>query len=225
MNESSVSPGWALVAIFFLWGLAGALDQPLIDEEPAEALPVERAKPVAPAVRLPCHVEPDESRAPWPPSRLPLANQPTSGESPMSAPQQSIGRIVTPYGNAAILVGRYPAGGAIAIATANRVLMLENAIYSVISPEAGASILWRDAAKAQDAANNMKITAADLLGFGVIDGVIPEPAGGAHRHPEEVMAEARRAIGRFLSDFAGKTRLELREHRREKFLAIGGNLG
>lgn len=127
--------------------------------------------------------------------------------------------------NLALIIGEGGSGGAIAIATANRVLMLENAVYSVISPEAGASILWRDAARAQDAANNMKITAADLLGFGIVDEVIAEPAGGAHRHPEQVVERTGRAIGQFLSDFAGKTRLELREHRREKFLAIGSNLG
>ncbi len=126
--------------------------------------------------------------------------------------------------NLAVIIGEGGSGGAIAIATANRVLMLENAIYSVISPEAGASILWRDAAKAQDAANNMKITANDLLGFGIIDGIIPEPPGGAHRHPEVVMNETRKVISQFLADFDGRSRLELREHRREKFLAIGSNL-
>jgi acetyl-CoA carboxylase carboxyl transferase subunit alpha len=123
--------------------------------------------------------------------------------------------------NLAIIIGEGGSGGAIAIATASRVLMLEHAIYSVISPEGGASILWRDAAKAQDAATNMKITSSDLLGFGVIDGVVPEPPGGAHRHAEEVMASTRDAVASFLSDFAGKSRLEVREHRREKFLAIG----
>jgi acetyl-CoA carboxylase carboxyl transferase subunit alpha len=126
--------------------------------------------------------------------------------------------------NIAVIIGEGGSGGAIAIATSNRVLMLENAVYSVISPEAGASILWRDAAKAQDAANNMKITANDLLNFGIIDGIIPEPPGGAHRHHEAVMASTRGAIAQFLSDFDGRTRLELREHRREKFLAIGSNL-
>lgn len=126
--------------------------------------------------------------------------------------------------NLAIIIGEGGSGGAIAIATANRVLMLENAIYSAISPEAGASILWRDAAKAQDAANNMKIVANDLMGFGIIDGIIPEPPGGAHRHPDQVLASTRDAIGKFLVDFDGRTRLELREHRREKFLAIGTNL-
>ena len=69
MNESSISPGWALVAIFLFWGLAGALDQPLIDEEPAQSLPVERAKPVAPPVRLLCHADQGEPRAPWQPSQ------------------------------------------------------------------------------------------------------------------------------------------------------------
>lgn len=126
--------------------------------------------------------------------------------------------------NIAIVIGEGGSGGAIAIAVANRVLMLEHAIYSVISPEGGASILWRDAAKAQDAATNMKITSADLLGFGVIDGVIPEPTGGAHRHPETVMASTRDAIANFLADFAGKGRLEIREQRREKFMAIGTTL-
>ena len=126
--------------------------------------------------------------------------------------------------NLAVIIGEGGSGGAIAIATANRVLMLENAIYSVISPEAGASILWRDAAKAQDAANNMKITANDLVGFGIVDGIIHEPPGGAHRHPEFVMEETRKAISQFLADFEGKSRLELREHRREKFLAIGTGL-
>jgi acetyl-CoA carboxylase carboxyl transferase subunit alpha len=126
--------------------------------------------------------------------------------------------------NLAIIIGEGGSGGAIAIATANRVLMLENAIYSAISPEAGASILWRDAAKAQDAANNMKIVANDLMGFGVIDGIIPEPAGGAHRHATQVLAATRDAIAKFLADFDGRGRLEVREHRREKFLAIGNSL-
>ena len=126
--------------------------------------------------------------------------------------------------NIAIVIGEGGSGGAIAIAVANRVLMLENAIYSVISPEAGASILFRDAAKAQDMATAQKITAQDLLGFGVIDGIIPEPAGGAHRHHEAIMDSTRGAIAAFLGDFAGRGRLETREHRREKFLAIGSAL-
>ena len=126
--------------------------------------------------------------------------------------------------NLAIIIGEGGSGGAIAIATANRVLMLEHAIYSVISPEAGASILFRDAAKAQDMATAQKITATDLLGFGVIDGIIPEPSGGAHRQAQFVFDGTRNAIATFLADFAGKSRLETREHRREKFLAIGTTL-
>ncbi|WP_374624943.1 acetyl-CoA carboxylase carboxyltransferase subunit alpha [Devosia sp.] len=127
--------------------------------------------------------------------------------------------------NLAVIIGEGGSGGAIAIATANRVLMLENAIYAVISPEGAASILWRDAAKALDAANAMKITAADLLSLGIIDGIIAEPAGGAHRHHAEVMAATSRGIEQFLADFVGnRSRLEIREHRRDKFLAIGSNL-
>jgi acetyl-CoA carboxylase carboxyl transferase subunit alpha len=126
--------------------------------------------------------------------------------------------------NLAIIIGEGGSGGAIAIATANRVLMLENSIYSVISPEAGASILFRDAGRAQDMATAQKITAQDLLGFGVIDAIIPEPTGGAHRHHPTVMDSTRAAISTFLKDFSSKSRLETREHRREKFLAIGTNL-
>ena len=127
--------------------------------------------------------------------------------------------------NLAIIIGEGGSGGAIAIATANRVLMLENAVYSVISPEAGAAILWKDAARAQETANSMKITANDLLGFGVIDGIIPEPAGGAHRHPQAVMNATTEAINHFLRDFPGtRGKLEVREQRREKFMAIGSTL-
>jgi acetyl-CoA carboxylase carboxyl transferase subunit alpha len=127
--------------------------------------------------------------------------------------------------NLAIIIGEGGSGGAIAIATANRVLMLENAVYSVISPEAGAAILWKDAARAQETANSMKITANDLLGFGVIDGIIPEPAGGAHRHPQAVMNATTDAINHFLRDFPGtRGKLEVREQRREKFMAIGSTL-
>ena len=94
----------------------------------------------------------------------------------------------------------------------------------MISPEAGASILFRDAARAQDMATAQKITAQDLLGFKVIDGIIPEPAGGAHRHPRAVIDATGGAIAAFLKEFEGRSRLEVREHRREKFLAIGTNL-
>src|SRR6202049_770071 len=90
--------------------------------------------------------------------------------------------------NVAVIIGEGGSGGAIAIATANRVLMLQHAIYSVISPEAASSILWRDGTKAQEAATNMKITAQDMLRFGVIDSILREPAGGAHRDPGAMIA-------------------------------------
>src|SRR5499427_330527 len=96
--------------------------------------------------------------------------------------------------NVAVILGEGGSGGAVALATANRVLMLEHAIYSVISPEGAASILWRDTTKAQDAATNMKITAADLSHFGIIDSIITEPIGGAHRDPAAAMASAGEAI-------------------------------
>ena len=94
--------------------------------------------------------------------------------------------------NVAVILGEGGSGGAIAIATASRVLMLEHAIYSVISPEGAASILWRDTAKAQEAATNMKITAEDMRRFGIIDGIVREPTGGAHRDPAAAIARNRR---------------------------------
>jgi acetyl-CoA carboxylase carboxyl transferase subunit alpha len=126
--------------------------------------------------------------------------------------------------NVALVVGEGGSGGAIAIATANRVLMLEHSIYSVISPEGAASILWRDTTKAQDAATNMKITAQDMLRFGVIDQIIPEPTGGAHRDPAAAIAAAGQAIEQALSGLAGMGRDAVRRSRREKFLAIGRTL-
>src|ERR1700686_3273307 len=97
--------------------------------------------------------------------------------------------------NVAVIVGEGGSGGAIAIATANVVLMLEHAIYSVISPEGAASILWRDTSKAQEAATNMKITAQDLARLGVVDTIVAEPTGGAHRHTAATIAAAGEAIG------------------------------
>jgi len=122
--------------------------------------------------------------------------------------------------NLAIVIGEGGSGGAIAIAAANRVLMLEHAIYSVISPEAGASILFRDAAKAPEMAAAQKITSADLMQYGIIDAVIGEPVGGAHRHQSEVIAAAGDAIQTFLDDFAGLSRDEIIAARRAKFLAM-----
>jgi acetyl-CoA carboxylase carboxyl transferase subunit alpha len=127
--------------------------------------------------------------------------------------------------NVAVILGEGGSGGAIAIATANRVLMLEHAIYSVISPEGAASILWRDAAKAQEAATNMKITAQDMVRFGVIDRVVPEPTGGAHRDPKAAIAAAGEAIAQALTEFHGFDREAVRKQRRDKFLAMGRTAG
>ncbi|HEY2183719.1 MAG TPA: acetyl-CoA carboxylase carboxyltransferase subunit alpha [Xanthobacteraceae bacterium] len=123
--------------------------------------------------------------------------------------------------NVAVIIGEGGSGGAIAIATANRVLMLENAIYSVISPEGAASILWRDTSKAQDAATGMKITAEDMMRFGVIDRIVAEPAGGAHRDPAAAVAATGEAIAAVLDELSGLDRETVRRQRREKFLAIG----
>ena len=124
----------------------------------------------------------------------------------------------------ALVIGEGGSGGAIAIATANKVLMLEHAIYSVISPEGAASILWRDSARAQDAATSMKITAQDLLQLGVIDGIVNEPVGGAHRAREIVIDAAGTAINEAIGTFADATPEDIRKQRREKFLAIGRTL-
>ena len=126
--------------------------------------------------------------------------------------------------NVAVVIGEGGSGGAVAIATCNRVLMLEHSIYTVASPEASASILWRDAARRQDAAQNMKITAQDLLGFGIIDGIIPEPSGGAHRDPGAVIAATGDAIAAALEGFRGMSPDEVRAARADKFLAMGRKL-
>jgi acetyl-CoA carboxylase carboxyl transferase subunit alpha len=126
--------------------------------------------------------------------------------------------------NVSVIIGEGGSGGAIAIATANKVLMLEHAIYSVISPEGAASILWRDSSRAQDAATNMKITAQDLLRLGVIDGVINEPTGGAHREPQAAIKATGDAIEGALKDLGNMGPAELRDHRAEKFLGIGRKL-
>jgi len=125
----------------------------------------------------------------------------------------------------AVVIGEGGSGGAIAIAAANRVLMLEHSIYSVISPEGAASILWRDSSKARDAATNMKITAQDLLQLGVIDQIIPEPIGGAHRDREAAMRNVSEAIERTLSEFESLESQAIKKQRQDKFLAIGRTLG
>ena len=127
--------------------------------------------------------------------------------------------------NVAVIIGEGGSGGAIAIATANRVLMLEHAIYSVISPEGAASILWRDTAKAEDAASSMKITAQDLVRFGIIDAIVPEPTGGAHRDPGAAIGAAGEAIAEALGELRGLDRATIGRLRREKFTALGRTIG
>jgi acetyl-CoA carboxylase carboxyl transferase subunit alpha len=123
--------------------------------------------------------------------------------------------------NVAVILGEGGSGGAIAIATANRVLMLEHAIYSVISPEGAASILWRDTSKAQEAAISMKITAQDMVRFGIIDSVVVEPVGGAHRDPQAAIAAAGEAVAQALGELRGLDRESVRRQRRDKFLMMG----
>ncbi|GHD18680.1 acetyl-CoA carboxylase carboxyltransferase subunit alpha [Tianweitania populi] len=125
--------------------------------------------------------------------------------------------------NISVIIGEGGSGGAIAIATANKVYMLEHSIYSVISPEGAASILWHDSTRARDAATNMKITAQDLLEMKVIDGIIAEPLGGAHRGAEAVMRAAGDQIAAGFRELSEATH-DYREHRRDKFLAIGRTL-
>ena len=123
-----------------------------------------------------------------------------------------------------IILGEGGSGGAIAIATGNRVYMLEHAIYSVISPEGAASILWRDSTRAKEAATNMRITAEDLKSLGVIDGIIKEPVGGAHRDPEQVIAATGDVIAKALGELSPLSGDAVRAERRQKFLSIGRNL-
>jgi acetyl-CoA carboxylase carboxyl transferase subunit alpha len=127
--------------------------------------------------------------------------------------------------NVAIITGEGMSGGAIAITTANRVLMLEHAIYSVISPEAASSILWRDGTKAQEAANSMKITAQDMLRFGVVDTILKEPVGGAHRNPTAMIAATGEAIAAAFDELRNLDAEAIRRQRRQKFLDVGRKLG
>lgn len=127
--------------------------------------------------------------------------------------------------NVAIVTGEGMSGGAIAITTANKVLMFEHAIYSVISPEAASSILWRDGTKAQEAANSMKITAQDMLKFGVIDRILTEPPGGAHRDPSAMIARTGEAIAQAFEEMRNFDASGIRQQRRQKFLDIGRKLG
>jgi acetyl-CoA carboxylase carboxyl transferase subunit alpha len=124
----------------------------------------------------------------------------------------------------ATIIGEGMSGGAIAIAAASRVYMLEHAIYSVISPEGCASILWRSADKAQEAAQALRITAQDLHQLRVIDAIVPEPVGGAHRAPEETIDAVADQIAAGLKEMEGISGGELLRQRRAKFLAMGRNL-
>ena len=123
-----------------------------------------------------------------------------------------------------VVIGEGGSGGAIALAAANRVLMLEHAIYSVISPEGCASILWRSAEHAKDAAEALKLTAQDLLGFKVIDTIVPEPLGGAHRAPTEAIRTVGDAILQALGTLDGMPSPKLKAQRRERFLTLGNDV-
>ncbi|MCW2282436.1 acetyl-CoA carboxylase carboxyl transferase subunit alpha [Rhodoblastus acidophilus] len=123
--------------------------------------------------------------------------------------------------NVATVIGEGGSGGALGIAACNVVLMLEHSIYTVASPEASASILWRDSSRAQDAATSMKVTAQDLMKFGIIDGIVAEPVGGAHRDPEATIRSVGDAVASALARFAEFSPEAVRAFRQEKFLGIG----
>ena len=125
----------------------------------------------------------------------------------------------------AIIIGEGGSGGAIALASSNKVVMLENAIYSVISPEGCATILWRDPTKTLEAAKAMKLSAKDLLKIEIIDEIIPEPLGGAHRDKDLILDNVRNAIDRNLSKFLTLNEEEILNQRKNKFLDIGRNKG
>jgi len=131
--------------------------------------------------------------------------------------------LALPVPMVAVIVGEGGSGGAVALASAERVLMMEHAVYSVISPEAGASILFRTPDKAAEMAEAMKTTAQDLLALGVIDRIISEPVGGAHREPAQAAHTLSQAIGGELDKLAKLTPDQLRAAREERFLRIGDN--
>ena len=131
--------------------------------------------------------------------------------------------LALPVPMVAVIVGEGGSGGAVALASAERVLMFEHAVYSVISPEAGASILWRTSDKAQEMAEAMKTTAQDLLGLGVIDRIVREPVGGAHREPAAAAETLAQAIGQELDKLVQLSPQQLLAAREERFLRIGDN--
>ncbi len=120
-----------------------------------------------------------------------------------------------------VIIGEGGSGGAMALAAGDRVLMLEHAIYSVISPEGCASILWRTSDRAREAAEALKLTAQDLLQLKVIDEVMPEPVGGAHRHPQETIATIGDTLDRHLDALTAQNPVDRRAERRQKFLGMG----
>ena len=124
-----------------------------------------------------------------------------------------------------VVIGEGGSGGAIALASSNKVLMLQNAIYSVISPEGCATILWRDPKKTLEAAQAMKLSAKDLLNLKVIDEIIPEPVGGAHRDKDLILNNIRNSIINNLNDFNSMSKDEVLNHRKNKFLSIGRSKG
>ena len=132
---------------------------------------------------------------------------------------REMSRLETPI--ISIVIGEGGSGGAVALATANRVLMLEHGIYTVASPEACASILWRSAEKAEEAAAALKITAESLLQLGVIDAILKEPRGGAHRKRGEMIASVGDSLEESLLILDNMGESDIRNHRREKFLAMG----
>ena len=123
-----------------------------------------------------------------------------------------------------LIIGEGGSGGAIALAAANKVFMLEHSIYTVASPEASASILWRSSERAKDAAESMKITANDLMKLGIIDKIIDEPLGGAHREPIQIISQVKSYLKDTIMELNQFTELELIQKRRDKFLEIGQNL-
>ena len=127
--------------------------------------------------------------------------------------------------NISIIIGEGGSGGAIALASSNKVVMLENAIYSVISPEGCATILWRDPKKTLEASEAMKLTSNDLKKLNIIDEIIPEPKGGAHRNKEEILNNVKKSILENLNYFNEMSPDEILNHRKNKFLSVGRNKG
>ena len=124
-----------------------------------------------------------------------------------------------------IIIGEGGSGGAIALASSNKVLMLQNAIYSVISPEGCATILWRDPKKTLEASKAMKLSSKDLLNLDIIDEIIPEPIGGAHRDRDLILDNVRLSLDKNLNFFLSMEKDEILNHRKNKFLSIGRNKG